>query len=185
MIVRPLVAAAGLIFSTASFAQQTMPASPPAAQMPAASSKGSQQALAPTPKDFALQAAAGNLFEIQSAALAEKRAVSVEIKAFAHQISKDHQQAQQDLKRAAKDENITLPKTLPAELQDKLKALEASTDQFDAAFLSAQVSAHEQTLALLQAYSDKGEKGALKTYAIAQTGTIRMHLVKAQNLATK
>jgi putative membrane protein len=133
---------------------------------------------------FANEAAASNQFEILSAEVALKRSQSPEVKDFAASIIKDHRRAQDELQAAAKADSINLTVNLTAEQVQSLKALEQAEDsQFDSAFLSAQMKAHDRAISILGSYADAGEAGSLKTWATAYYPTVRMHKVRSQSLS--
>ncbi|MDQ0455587.1 DUF4142 domain-containing protein [Rhizobium paknamense] len=184
MTVKPLlIAPLALLYAASVSAQQAPQMPPPAVQTPQPPTPANNQAKAPTPQEFAAQAAAANLFEIKAAAIADQKAQSEAVKAFARQLAQDHRRAQAELVEAAKSENIQLSETLPEEQQTRLEALEAAPDQFDAAFLSAQVNMHEQAMRLMSAYADQGKAGPLKTYAASEFATLRMHFLRAQSFS--
>jgi putative membrane protein len=165
-------------FPTASIAQESIPAqqlTPPV----------TQSRLAPTlePAGFANQAASGNAFGMLSSKLALRRSQTPEIKEFAQTILNDHQRAQDELRHAAKSETVILSEELSNEQKQTLLALEqAPENQFDAAYLSAQMKSHGHAIQLLGPYSADGPGGGLKAYARAHFPALRIHMVRAQSL---
>lgn len=142
-----------------------------------------QQQPAPSPQEFAAQAAIGNRFEIEAARLALKKGVNKQVKTFAEEMLRDHGKAGAALQKAASDQGITLPDALDKPHADKLKALEESVGgQFDPAYTSSQVSAHEEAVALFERYAKDGEKGALRNFAERTFPTLRMHLIRIQSV---
>lgn len=63
---------------------------------------------------------------------------------------------------------------------DSLKTLKGAA--FDAAYISAQQSGHQQTLDALKAYGATGDVPALKTFATGLTPTVAAHLNMAKAL---
>jgi putative membrane protein len=140
---------------------------------------------APSPQQFASAAAEGNLFEIESAKLAMQRALNNDTKAFASDMIRDHTAAGGTLESAAKSQGVTLSPGLDDEHQKKLDALKvAPADSFDQAYLSTQVTAHEEAFALFQAYAKGGPDGALRNAANSVLPTLKMHNVRVHGLAS-
>lgn len=138
---------------------------------------------APSPEDFAAKAAISNRFEIEAARLALQKGVNAEVKAFAEEMLRDHEKAGAALEKAAAGQGVTLPDALDAPHADKLKALQESVGgQFDPAYTSSQVSAHEEAVALFERYAKDGEKGTLRNFAESTFPTLRMHLIRIQSI---
>ncbi|MFN3634412.1 MAG: DUF4142 domain-containing protein [Rhizobium rhizophilum] len=171
-----------LTWSTAAYAQESQPAQ----QLTPATTPGqAATTLALDPAGFAKEAAAANAFEILSSEVALRRGQSPEVKAFAQTMINDHRRAQMDLQNAAKSDNVSLPEDLSMEQKQTLLALEqAEVSQFDSAYLSAQMKAHDQAIQLLGSYSADGPPGGLKTYATAHYPALRTHMVRAQSLTS-
>lgn len=141
---------------------------------------------APAPADFVTQASASNAFEMQSAELAQKRSRQAFVLELAARLLSDHTKAQAELEAAAKDQNTAFEPALSPAQQEKLDALQKATDaDFDAAFLSTQMSAHQAAMELFARYAEHGEKGPLKVHAEAQYPVLHMHFIRAHNGSTK
>jgi len=138
------------------------------------------------PEVFAQKAAVSNMFEIEAAKIAVEKGRDETAKAFARDMISDHGKAAGELLKAADSQKITLPTALDVEHQKKLDALKAaSTTDFDQAYLSTQVSAHEEAVILFDGYAKKGAAGALKSFAETTLGTLRTHNVRIHGLTTK
>lgn len=160
--------------------------SAPAAQAPRPGTPAEPPAgAAPAPDVFAGLIAASNLFEIQAAEIAMARGQGDRAKAFAARLIADHREAQAKLERAAGTDGLTLAAaTLTGDQQAKLQALrDAAEPDFDAAFLSMQVIAHQEVLDQMALFAAKGSAGALKSFAKAEYPTLHMHFVMAQSAA--
>ena len=163
------VAALALIGSAA-FAQQKM-----------AETKAPAEAMA-----FAKNVAASNTFEIRSSELAQQRAQSADVKSFAQKMISDHTKAGQEFKSALQTANISPP---PPEQPDakqkailtKLQKVEGAA--FDKAYLSAQLTGHQQAVALFRNYSKAGKTAPLKDFAQKTLPTIEHHLTMVQDLS--
>ena len=126
---------------------------------------------------FATAVAASDLYEIESARLAQSKANSAEIKEFAGHLQTDHQKSSAELKAAATQVKLTVTPALDPEKQamlDQLKA--ASGAEFDRLFLEQQKAAHQKALALLQSFADGGEAEPLKAFAKKASGVVQGHI---------
>lgn len=171
-----IAAATGLALVAPATAQQTAPAQ----QLPTPQPSAETEALAPA--GFVRQAAASNEFEIFSSELALRRSQDPRVRDFAQTMLDDHRQAQEQLQSAAQADSVAIVLELSMEQKQTLTALEqAEESQFNSAYMSAQMKAHDQAIRLLGAYADQGPAGSLKTYAVAHYPLVRMHKVRAQS----
>lgn len=137
----------------------------------------------PSPEDFARQAAISNAFELQAAELVVKRGKDPRAIDFAKDMLRDHGKASAELMEAAKADGISLPNGLDDRRKKQLEALQAATEKdFDQAYLSTQMTAHEDAVTLFDAFAKSGNAGALKTFAQRTIGTLRMHTVRVHDL---
>jgi putative membrane protein len=143
------------------------------------------QMATPAAQDFVTMAAMSDMFEIQSSQIALEKAQSDEVKEFAEQMIEDHTAASQKLKAAVEEsgDGYTIPDDLSGEHEQQLEALEgASGEDFDAAYIEAQVAAHEQALALMTSYAEGGDEEALKEHAETTRPVIAEHYEHVQQL---
>ncbi len=134
---------------------------------------------------FADKAAAAGMAEIQAAQLAQQRATSPQIKAFASRMIADHTQANDQLQQIAQQENINLPPQPSAQdAADTQRLSSLSGTAFDQAYAQAQVRDHQQAVALFRQEKSSGHDPALKTYAQKTLPILRQHLQLAQSLTT-
>ena len=134
---------------------------------------------------FANTAAASDAFEIATSELAANQAQSATIKKFAAQMITAHTDSTAKLKAAASTVSPALvpDPTLTAEQQqtlDSLKALKGA--DFDKAYASAQVDAHQKALDGLKTYSASGDVPQLKDFATKLVPTVTAHLNMAKSL---
>lgn len=161
---------------TTSAAATPEPAPPPAAPPP------STEAAAPA---FVAQAAASDMFEIAAARLAATKATDPKVKAFAEMMVRDHTKSTADLKAAIahSGQTINLPEVLPADLQARFDDLgKAAPADFDKAYMSGQVDAHQAALNLLQRYADAGDTAAIRAFAAPAVPLVQKHLDEARTL---
>lgn len=172
-----LAAATALTFVATANAQQTAPIQ----QLPTPQPSAETEALGPA--GFVQQAAASNEFEIRSAELALRRSQDPQVTEFAQTMLDDHRRAQEQLQSAADADSVAIVLELSMEQKQTLMALEqAEESQFNSAYMSAQMKAHDEAIRLLGAYADHGPAGSLKTYAVAHYPLVRTHKVRAQSL---
>lgn len=148
----------------------------------------------PSPQTFAEQAASSNAFEVESSNLAlqsvtvgETAESNQPLIDFARGIINDHEAAGERLQLAARQDGITIPAQIDAQHTEKLDALKtASTGEaFPAAYLEAQIAAHQDAVALFTAFSTQGPQGALKTFATETLPVLQQHQRHAQELAAR
>jgi len=138
------------------------------------------------PAAFATQAGTANQFEIDSSQIALKQSGTAAITSFAQKMIDDHTKAGQAMTQAAKTENVPVPTALDATQQQQLTQLQGlSGKQFDDAYVAAQVTAHDQAVALFSSYSKSGKDGALKDFAAQTLPTLQEHQQMIHQLAGK
>lgn len=137
-------------------------------------------------QEFARKMSMSNLFEMKAAELARQRGKGREVLEFAERMLADHARAGKELAEAAEKDGVELSESLDKAGEEKLAALRAlSGAAFDPAYLSSQVTAHEDALELLRNYAGEGEAGALKAFAEATYPTVRTHLIQVQSMTSQ
>jgi putative membrane protein len=147
-----------------------------------------QLATAPVtqPVQFAEMARMSNLFDIETSKVALEKATSPEVRAYAKQMIDDHMRASELMQPASESEGIDLPTELDEQHRVQLEAIAKSQGQdFDKVYLSAQLEAHEQAVALFEGYASKGTPGALKDFAAKTLPTLQEHLQDVKVLSAK
>ena len=142
-------------------------------------------ALPTTAQAFANAAASSDRFEIESSRMAATSAQSASAKSFARQMITAHTATTAKLKStlAGMSPAITPDDTLNAEQQAMLDGLKGKTGaDFDSAYASAQVSAHQKTLDALNAYASGGDNAKLQDLAKSTIPTVTAHLNLAKSL---
>ncbi len=144
-------------------------------------------AAAPTTKaaEFLPQAAASDLFERTSSQIVLKDAKSPKVRDFANMMITDHTKSTAEVKAAAGAYGIKpgAPK-LNAEQTKLIAALKAaSAANRENVYLAQQVTAHQKTLAVMQAYAQGGDKEHLKGVAGKIVPTVETHLNEVKTLA--
>lgn len=148
--------------------------------MAVANDVGDSTAPIPTSSpEFVAAIAASDEFEIESGKLAAAKATTPELKAFGGMLVTDHQKAATLLRNAAANAGpaISVPSSMPAEQQAMLDSLKSATGaEFDKMFVDQQMKAHSRALSTLNAYTQVGDRPALKTFAMNAQGVIQEHL---------
>lgn len=137
-----------------------------------------QPSSAPTtdPQVFVNKAGPANEFEIESSQLALKQTKTPAILTFARRMIADHGAAAKKMAAAAKQQAVSVPAGLDTPSQEQMQQLTPLKGKaFDSAYVSMQVMAHDQAVALFKGYSTTGQGGALKRFAAATLPTLEMH----------
>lgn len=142
---------------------------------------------APLARDaYVGMAAAGDLFEIQSAQIALQRAEAPAVRDFAQMMVADHGNTTRQLAAAAQRVAIgpLAPALLPAQARmlDRLRAA-GSGAAFERVYLDQQVEAHRIALALHSNYAANGDTPELRTVAAAAVPVVQAHLDRVRQLA--
>ncbi|YCI05022.1 DUF4142 domain-containing protein [Ensifer sp. D2-11] len=138
------------------------------------------------PQEFARKMSMSNLFEMEAAELARQRGKGREVLEFAERMLADHARAGKELAEAAGKDGVELSQSLDKAGEEKLAALRAlSGAAFDPAYLSSEVTAHEDALELLKKYAEEGDAGALKAFAESTYPTVRTHLLQVQSMTSQ
>lgn len=134
-------------------------------------------------EEFAAMAASSDMFEIGSSELAKEKSENTELTGFADMMITDHTKASEELKTAAESAGVEVPTEMMEMHATKLQELESmSGEEFDSAYIDAQVMAHEEALALMQGFAENGEDEALKAHAEKTAPVIEQHYEEAQQL---
>ncbi|MGI4727288.1 MAG: DUF4142 domain-containing protein [Janthinobacterium lividum] len=131
---------------------------------------------------FAVTAANGGMAEVQIAQLAQQKAVSADVKAFAAKMITDHTKANDKLMALAKQKNITLPAALGNDEQKVLDDLsKKSGKDFDKAYVKAMVEDHDKDVKLFTDEAKDAKDADLKSFAGTTLPVLKEHqmMIKA------
>jgi putative membrane protein len=136
-------------------------------------------------KLFVRQASLGGRAEVELGKLAQKKASNASVREFADRMVDAHSKSNQQLLRAGRGLNPDLPRDLDPEHQSVRNELQkASGQNFDIAYISAQIQDHQRTANLLQWHISNGQNEALKKYSMETLPEVMEHLEHAkQNFA--
>ena len=136
---------------------------------------------------FVTNLAVGNMYEIEAARIAEAKSNNADVKALAAMILKDHTAAGEKLQTTASTAapDVALPTMLDERRKGMIDNLDAAApDDFNKVYLDQQVAAHNETLTLLNGFSDNSDAPALATLAREMIPTITAHRDRAQSLVS-
>lgn len=136
------------------------------------------------PADFVTKAASGNMFEIESSKLALAGKVDAPVMQFAQKMIDDHSHAGDEMMTAASAAGVTPPTDMTATDKAKITDLTSATN-FQAAYVEAQVKAHDDAVALFQSFAENGPDGPLKDFATKTLPTLQQHQTEIHTIAGK
>jgi putative membrane protein len=135
-------------------------------------------------ESFLKDAAQAGIAEVEAGKLAQEKGSSQAVKDFGAMMVKDHTAAGDKLKTVATAEGVDLPSNSSmTQMAGKTKLEVLSGETFDKAYIKGQVSAHEDTLALLKKEVASGQDAKAKAFATEVLPTVRGHLKKIQKIA--
>jgi putative membrane protein len=144
------------------------------------------QSPAPRAQEFVNKVAVSDMFEIQSSQLAlTEKQPDKDTKPFAQRMVKDHQKTTAELKKLVDNGKVQakLPTALDSDHQQMLDELKGKSGKdFDQSYDQIQVKAHEDAVALFEAYAREGDNADLKKWAAATLPHLNQHLKMAQKL---
>ncbi len=141
--------------------------------------------IAPSTQDFVTQAAASDMFEIQSSELVKSQDVDPKIKDFANKMIEAHTKTSSELKSMVDGGQVKA--TIPTEMSSAQKSMmedlkgRKGADLGDQ-YIDDQVSAHKDAVSLFERYAEGGEDPALKAWAGKTLPELKHHLETAQQL---
>ena len=134
---------------------------------------------------FTILASQGGMAEVELAKLAQQKARSDGVGAFARQMIEDHGKANARLAELAKQAGLIVPNE-PApdqqEVKQKLSALEQGP--FETEYMRVQVIEHQKTVQLLLWVIASGENADLQHFASDTLPGVLHHLQLAQSLVS-
>ena len=145
-----------------------------------------EQSLSEKDRAFLKQALEGGTAEVQEAKLAQQKAVSKGVKDAATHLERDHTKANDELKRIASGNGITIAENPPAERQQLYQRLQSlSGKQFEDVYVRAGIDAHRRTIALFEQTESETHNPAIKTFAGSTLPTLKDHLAMMQAIDGK
>jgi putative membrane protein len=156
----------------------------PSTAAPMQQHAGSQ--LAASDKDFLEDAAHAGHTEIQGSEMAQTKAKSPDVRAFAATMVQDHTKAGHELNTLAKSKGYTPPDDPSLMQKAQLKALSIMDDSFDKKYVNQiGVSAHEDAVKLFKKAAAEAKDPDVKAFAAKTLPTLEHHLEMARALKQK
>ncbi len=148
-------------------------------------SQGMQHAqpLSSRDQQFLKEAAESNLASIKSAQIAQQKATDPNVKRFAEEQLRTHQNMQTQLNQIAQQHNMTLPTQMSsADQREYNKLANLSGSQFDREYSKWVADTQQKMLKDYRKESQSGQNTQLKTFASSHVTTIQNDMQTAQNL---
>ena len=149
-----------------------------------ATSADPMTAAAPPAAEYVAMAGASDLYETQSSRSVLETTDNAELRAFAEMMVDHHAQTTTAVTAAAREAGLTpAPPVLDAPKAAMMRELQAAQDDArDAVYVRQQVTAHEEALALHQAYAATGDQPALKAAAASAVPIVERHLADIRRI---
>lgn len=135
-------------------------------------------------ESFFQKAAQAGHAEVEAGRTAESKATNPSVKEFAGMMVADHTAINDRLGQLAGSKGVALPAGPSSAQKDVNERIrKKSGDSFDRAYVQAQITAHEDTIALLQKEIDEGKDPDAKAFATKTLPELRAHLEKIRLIA--
>lgn len=158
-------------------------AGPAGAQMVGPSPAGGTRAI----RDFVTQAAQTDAFERREGRLAEQKAQSPQVRAFAREMVRDHTRTTQGLQAAIRKAGMKPPPAprLTSDQRNEIGQLQGLSGRaFDKAYIDQQVQTHEDAQQLIGGFAQAAAPGPLRDAAQKTLPLVEHHLDMAKKLQT-
>ena len=133
-------------------------------------------------QNFAMQAAASDMFEVQSSQLALQKSRNPAVRRYAQMMIDAHTRTSDTLKTLAGQKGAAIPSALDPMQQQKLSVLEAASRSFDREYLSSQSSAHQDAVQVFRTEVSSGTDPDMKAFAQQTLPDIEQHLAMARRI---
>jgi putative membrane protein len=136
-------------------------------------------------ESFMKDAAHAGAAEIEASKLAQTKAKSPDVKAFADAMITDHTKVAEELKALAAKKNVTLPDGPSVKHKAELKLIDAGdNDKFDERYAKHfGVNAHKDTIKLFEDAAKNAQDPEVKAWAQKTLPGLKHHLEMAQALS--
>jgi putative membrane protein len=178
------------------FAQtQTAPAPQPSErQQPASTQPDNRSSRQPSAEakntnadhQIVVDAAKGNMAEIELGKVAQEKASRDEVKQFGQKMVADHSKANEELKTLAQSKNIPWPTEVDAKhkaAHDKLAKMSGAA--FDRAYMQQMIKDHTEKISKLRSAAQSVKDPEIKAWAQKSLTTPQEHLKQAQSIANQ
>lgn len=137
-------------------------------------------------REFMINAAGNNLYEIEVSKLAAKKSQSAAIKRYAATLVRDHTAVKEELRTIAVAKPLRIPDDMPDGKKVQLKTFTKATPaEFDEKFVKmVGIEEHQTDIKLFEEQIEKGADPQLKAFAVKTLPKLKMHLAAAEKLGT-
>lgn len=130
---------------------------------------------------FMVEAADGGMAEVQMGEIASREGVDKRVKEFGDMMQKDHMKANDELKKLAKDKNVTLPASISENNMDnKHKLMQKTGKDFDKTYINMMVDDHEKDIKEFKNAAEKCNDADVKAWAEKTLPVLQKHLDSAK-----
>jgi putative membrane protein len=133
---------------------------------------------------FARDAAIGGMAEVELGRLAVEKATNPGVKKFGQRMIDDHSKANEDLRKAAREQGIGLPTQIDSRHKAQIDELsKLSGYAFDKAYMHDMVEDHEKDVAEFEKIVKEPGKTAVQDFAAKVLPTLEDHLKMARQVS--
>jgi putative membrane protein len=143
------------------------------------------QPAAMAPLDYVTEAARADMYEVQAGRMAKSKATSPQVKDFGDMMVRDHTATTRLMQNALAHAGMQAPPDIQLDprRQEMLSRLDAAQGpNFDRLYLSQQLAAHQEALALHQNFAAATDNGVLKGVAQQIAPKVQQHLQMLQQM---
>lgn len=134
-------------------------------------------------KEFADEAALGGMMEVELGKIAQKKAMSQQVRDFGKMMEKDHGDANNKLKTALQSLSLNVPATMDQEHQDKVTNLNKKAGkEFDREYIDKMVQDHKDEVNDFEEAQKNLPAGELRTWVENTLPVLRQHLLQAETI---
>ncbi len=131
--------------------------------------------------DFSVEAANGNMIEVQLGGLAKTKAAKDRVKSFASMMVTDHKKISEDLQKIATSKNISLPQELSNEAKKDINRLSKKDGiDFDRSYINMMVADHKKDVNKFEKAAKDCKDPDLKNFIEQTLPVLRKHLDSAK-----
>lgn len=140
-------------------------------------------ASAQSDNEFVKKAASGGKMEVALGKIAQKKAISNDVKQFGARMVKDHSKANDQLMQLAKNKKMDLPEKLMDEHQkhvDKLSTI--APEKFDEAYMDMMVKDHKEDIDEFEDAIKEVKDNEIRAWAQQTLPVLKEHYEMAQRI---
>lgn len=140
-------------------------------------------ALGEEARQFAMEASASSVLEVELGQLALEKAQLKEVKEFARGMVEDHRKLNQRMEEILQGSLVDMPEHLKARQQEKLQELQNESGmEFDKEYMQTMVEAHEEAIENFENVQDEVQDAKLQAWIDNGLSTQRQHYEQAKRL---